>query len=123
MCDNKNQWGWGKKAEKKAETPYELAQKRVKAIKTFYESLFSYLLVCTVLITVNLATGGFPWVLFVIAFWGLDVFSKWGEAYDPNGFLSKTWEEQKIQEFMAEEEGYQKPKRKPKEDYFETDYR
>ena len=85
-----------------ANEEYKRAQEQVQSLKGFYANLISYAAVNFVLIVVNaITTPGEWWFYWVTIFWGiglifhaLDVFTLRGK------YLSKEWEERKIQEVM-----------------------
>ena len=81
---------------------YFKAQKRVKEIKGFYIHLFIYCLIIPIIIFVNLKyVPGFHWFWFSILGWGMGLFFHWLGIF---GFrllgFGKNWEQQKIKEFM-----------------------
>ena len=98
---------------------YELARQRVKAIKRFYSALMRHISTIGILVALNLTITDIPWwIVGVVAVTGgINLVRKWIEAYTPNRFLSKSWEERKIQEIVAQERG-EKPKRGSASDYF-----
>jgi len=81
---------------------YQLAKDKVQRIRTFYYSLFSYLLVLSGLAALNYYLDGFrnPWVLWVALFWGLGLLLKGIQLFGRAPFLGKEWEERKIREYM-----------------------
>lgn len=116
--DTDENWD-GEIKTKAAPSDYDLARQRVKRIKRFYLSLFRYVVILGILITLNLTKTDFPnWIIWMVAvFGGLSLMRKWIEAYTPNAFLSKSWEERKIQAIVAQERG-EKLKRGNTSDYF-----
>ncbi|MEO9570144.1 MAG: 2TM domain-containing protein [Polaribacter sp.] len=89
---------------------YLKAKKRVKDIKGFYVHLFVYLLTMPIVIIVNLMfVPGFHFFWFAVLGWFIGVFFHWLAVFGFNkiGF-SKEWEENKIKEFMQEQNKYNK---------------
>ncbi len=80
------------------------AKKRVKQIKEFYSHLFTYILVNSILITLNLfnSKGGY-WFIYPLLGWGIGLFSHAANTFHVIPFLGKNWEDRKIQQFMDEE--------------------
>jgi len=85
----------------------ERAEKRVQEIKAFYIHLTVYVLVCTMLVVIDLATGssgttflGLNWAYWPILGWGIAVAINAGSVF----FQSSDWDERKVDEFMEREE-------------------
>ncbi|MCW4470573.1 2TM domain-containing protein [Flavobacterium sp. MFBS3-15] len=82
----------------------ERARKRVKEIKSFYINLALYCTIIPILIIINLTfTPGFYWFFFSMAGWGLGLLFHGMAAFNYVPFLSKDWEERKLQQFMEED--------------------
>lgn len=79
---------------------YEIARKRVEALKCFYTHLTIYLIFVVVFVWLNLTSSNFPWAIFPIAGWGLGVLGHASETFNYNIFFGKQWEERKIREMM-----------------------
>jgi len=94
---------------------YERAQKRVKEIKDFYTHVVVYIAVIGFLAIINLMTSSFPWVVFPAGGWGIGLVIHGFTTFFIEGPWGAAWEERKIRELMAKEDG-----RKVKnEDYFQ----
>ncbi|MCJ1805519.1 MULTISPECIES: 2TM domain-containing protein [Flavobacterium] len=82
---------------------YEKARKKVKEIKDFYSHLISYLCINTFFIFINLKySSNHIWFFYPMLGWGIGLFFHGLKVYDFS-FISKNWEERKIQEFIEEE--------------------
>lgn len=79
---------------------YKRAKRRVAEIRVFYRSLASYVGVIALLFVASRLTGGGWWFVWVMPFWGFSVAAQGWKLFGPNHFLSKDWEERKIQEEM-----------------------
>jgi len=79
---------------------YKRAQARVTEIKEFYSHLGTFLVVCTLLLLINIYTGGFYWVVFPVAGWGIGILSHASKTFEWNPFFSKDWERRKIEEYI-----------------------
>ena len=89
------------------------AKLKVKKIKEFYQHLTVYLLINTVLILINLGifqTGVLDWsipkwsMFTTPFFWGIGLFFHWLGVFHNNFSFFKNWEEQKIKQFMEEQD-------------------
>lgn len=84
---------------------YEKAKDRVKEMKSFFGSLYTYLGVNAFLIFINYRTGwDHKWFFYPLIGWGIGLFFHYLEVFDKNPFLSKDWEKRKIKELMQEED-------------------
>lgn len=91
------------------EERYFHAKKKVDEIKGFYGNLVSYVLVNCGLLTINLLTSPkHLWFYWPLLGWGIGVLFHGLKVFNYMPFLGKNWEEQKIKQFMAEEEKSQK---------------
>ncbi|CAL2084586.1 2TM domain-containing protein [Tenacibaculum sp. 190524A02b] len=102
------------KNELTKERKYILAKKRVEKIKGFYWHAVAYVIVnvfISSVIVIGLmsdegdtfkdAISNFG-VYATWLFWGIGLFFHWLGVFGSRIFFSKNWEEQKIQEFMNE---------------------
>lgn len=80
------------------------AKKKVKALRSFYNSLIAYCIVIPLLVWVNYNTSNFPWVIFPAVGWGIGLIAKWSCINGYNPILGKAWEERKIKELMNSKE-------------------
>ncbi len=84
---------------------YNRAKKRVEEIKGFYWHLAAYIIVIPVIIFINYKTSWeFKWFWFSAGGWGIGLFAHAFSVFWINGFLGKSWEQRKIQQFMREDE-------------------
>jgi len=81
---------------------YRRALERVGHEKSFYQSIFSYVLVVGALARLNYWLDQFrnPWVLWVAVFWGLGILLQGFRLFGRLPFLGKDWEARKIREYM-----------------------
>ncbi|WBV59303.1 2TM domain-containing protein [Chryseobacterium camelliae] len=80
---------------------YEKAQKRVKEIKSFYANLFSYAIVITFLVILNLITSPkHLWFYWPMLGWGIGVAAHGISVFS----IGRTWEEKKIREILEKED-------------------
>lgn len=87
------------------EERYFHAKKKVVEIRGFYENLVSYVLVNIGLFTINLLTNpNHLWFYWPLLGWGIGLMFHGLKVFNYMPFLGKDWEEQKIKEFMAEDE-------------------
>ncbi|WP_340202604.1 2TM domain-containing protein [Ascidiimonas sp. W6] len=84
---------------------YMKAKEKVEAVKSFYSSLFSYVVFISLLGALNYYIDGwnYPWFLWAALGWGIGLFFKGIKAFRFNPFFNKDWEERKIKEFMNED--------------------
>jgi len=83
---------------------YQKAKKQVEEIKGFYVHLMAYGVVMCVLVFINLKyTPEHLWFLYSTSGWGLGLFFHAVKAFNWFPFMSKNWEEKKLQQFMNEE--------------------
>lgn len=80
---------------------YEKAQKRVKEIKSFYGNLFSYVIVITFLIILNLITSPkHLWFYWPMLGWGIGIAAHAISVFS----IGRTWEERKIREILEKQD-------------------
>lgn len=84
---------------------YRRARGRVKAIKGFHIHLLVFAAVMSLLFVINLATSGTWWVQLPLLGWGAGLAAHAAVAFGPARFLGPDWEERKIRESMAREQG------------------
>ena len=89
---------------------YFRAKKRVASIKKFYSSVLSALFTIFIVGAINYYIDEWrhPWFLWVVFGLGLSLAIRAFKIFDLNPFVSKDWEERKIQEFMKQEEKQQR---------------
>lgn len=87
------------------ENKYFRAKERVEAVKKFYSSLISYVLVISFLAGLNYYTDqwNYPWFLWAAFGWGIGLVFHAVKAFSLNPFFGRGWEERKIKEFMNDE--------------------
>ncbi|WP_294821635.1 2TM domain-containing protein [uncultured Flavobacterium sp.] len=82
----------------------ERARKRVKEIRSFYINLALYCTIIPAITIINLVfTPEFHWFYFSMAGWGLGILFHGMAAFNFVPFLSRDWEERKLQQFMEED--------------------
>ncbi|MDX5583756.1 MAG: 2TM domain-containing protein [Aureibaculum sp.] len=88
------------------ENKYLKAKKRVEELKGFYSNLIAYVLVISFLAGINYYSSGWdhPWFLWPAFGWGIGIVFHAIGVFRMNPFLSKDWEQRKINEFMQEDE-------------------
>jgi hypothetical protein len=87
-----------------SEDRYVKAQKRVEDLKGFYGNLTAYSIVNTALIILNLVLSPkHLWFLFPLLGWGIGVAIHAMSVFNYMPFLSRNWEEKKIQELINKE--------------------
>jgi len=80
---------------------YEKAQKRVKEIKGFYSNLFSYVIVISFLVTINLITSPkHLWFYWPMLGWGIGIAAHAISVFS----IGRTWEEKKIREILEKQD-------------------
>lgn len=83
------------------EKAYEMARKKVKQLKVFYQNLGMYVVICAFLVALNLYQNPkYLWSLWVVFGWGFALALQAVRVFLPNLFFSKQWEERKIKEFL-----------------------
>jgi len=88
---------------------YQRAKKRVKKIRGFYTHLFIYIVVNVIVILLDsnrryVVDGNLQfWAFANIFFWGIGLFVHWASVFGPKLFLTKKWEERKIEELMKKD--------------------
>jgi hypothetical protein len=97
---------------------YQRAKKRARELREFYSNLGSYVTINLILLVIDAISGGGWWFYWVTIFWGIGILFHAMRLFGGFPKLDKDWEERKIREIMAREEGG-KPKRTTTEDYFD----
>lgn len=83
---------------------YQKAKKQVEEIKGFYVHLLVYVVVMCVLVFINLKyTPEHLWFVYSMLGWGLGLFFHAVKVFNWFPFMSKNWEEKKLQQYMDEE--------------------
>ena len=83
---------------------YQKAKKQVEEIKGFYVHLMAYVVVMCVLVFINLKyTPEHLWFVYSMLGWGLGLFFHAVKVFNWFPFMSKNWEEKKLQQYMDEE--------------------
>ena len=83
---------------------YQKAKKQVEEIKGFYGHLLVYVVVMCVLVFINLKyTPDHLWFVYSMLGWGLGLFFHAVKVFNWFPFMSKNWEEKKLQQYMDEE--------------------
>ena len=83
---------------------YYQAKKRVEAIKGFYGNLIAYIIFNGFFLVLNLLTSPNElWFYWPLLGWGVGVLFHGMKVFNYSPFLSKDWEERKLNEFMEEE--------------------
>lgn len=87
---------------------YNMAYRRVKRIKGFYNHLLAYLVFNTIIIYTNHGheSGAEFWqfqTFAVVFFWGIGLAAHAASVFGRNLFFSSGWEERKIRELMDKE--------------------
>ncbi|MEN9488490.1 MAG: hypothetical protein RL494_755 [Bacteroidota bacterium] len=91
------------------EIRYQEALQRVKKIKGFYTHLIVYIVINTIIFTLNVqhqkeGESIFQFDNFGTAlFWGIGLVAHGLSVFLPNFVLTKNWEERKIKELMEKE--------------------
>ncbi|NND51658.1 MAG: histidine kinase [Flavobacteriaceae bacterium] len=84
---------------------YVRARKHVDELKEFYYSLISYVLVIPFLIFINYQTSWhFQWFWFPLFGWGIGLCFHAYKVFVNDGVFGRSWESNKIKQFMQEEE-------------------
>lgn len=90
------------------QSSYQQAQKKVKAIREFYEHLMVFILVTVILIAINLTTSPeYLWFIWAVMGWGIGVVAHGMKAFAVSPFFNKEWEERKIKEILDKEKNKQ----------------
>lgn len=85
----------------KNDEAYERAKKRVEEIKGFYAHLIVFIVVNTVLITINLlVTPRLLWFIIPLCGWGIGLFFHAVFGFGLFGIFTREWEERKIKQYM-----------------------
>jgi hypothetical protein len=85
---------------------YLRARKHVEDVRGFYTHLGVYLIVNTLLFTINYLTSpGAWWFYWVTLFWGVGIAFHALGVFVGDRIFGKDWEERKIREYMEREEG------------------
>ena len=91
---------------------YNMALKRVRKLKGFYNHLAAYLIFNTIIILTNnhgkLGTAAFwQFQTFSIAFfWGIGLMAHAASVFGRNLFCGQQWEERKIKELMGKQKNH-----------------
>ena len=83
-----------------SELRYEAARQKVEEIKSFYVHAMVYGIVISLLFYLNYRTTSYLWVVFPLVGWGAGLIGHGLGAFGYVPFLSKSWEERKIKEFL-----------------------
>ena len=85
---------------------YYRAKERVATLKKFYSKALSALVAIIIVGAINyyLNEWRHPWFLWLVLGLGLSLTLRALKIFNLNPFVSKDWEERKIQEFMKQEE-------------------
>jgi hypothetical protein len=85
---------------------YFRAKERVATIRNFYEKVLSSIVTIFIVGAINyyLDEWRHPWFLWVVFGLSISLILKALKIFNLNPFVSKDWEERKIQEFMKQEE-------------------
>ncbi|GEC79448.1 histidine kinase [Flavobacterium aquatile] len=83
---------------------YQKAKKQVEEIKGFYVHFMAYIVIMCVLVFINLKyTPEHLWFVYSMLGWGLGLFFHAVKVFNWFPFMSKNWEEKKLQQYMDEE--------------------
>ena len=101
------------------ENKYEIARKRVKAKKAFFEHLSTFLGMATFFLVLNIFTSyGRWWFYWPILGWGIAVLAHYVEVFGIPGVgqLDSAWEERAIQKELDKLNSEDGQSKKPTED-------
>jgi len=88
---------------------YQRAKKQVAEIKGFYIHLLWFIVGNGICIFINLKySPEHLWFFWPLLGWGIGLLSHAAKTFNWFPFFSKQWEEQKIKEFMEQENNEQK---------------
>jgi two-component system, LytTR family, sensor kinase len=81
-------------------------RERVQKLGDFYRNLMAYCIAIPIMVLVNgfLVPRSGPWSLVVAGIWGLILGVQALQTFVLRGWLSKNWEERKIEELMRREQ-------------------
>ncbi|NQX82868.1 MAG: 2TM domain-containing protein [Flavobacteriaceae bacterium] len=83
------------------EDKYLRAKEKLDNLKGFYYNLVSYCLVIPTLVFINFRFSPHEiWFYYPMTGWGIGIFFHALHTFGRNPFISKDWEQRKIQEFM-----------------------
>lgn len=78
------------------------AFRQVRKLRGFYVHLFQYVMVVGLLTVINVAfSPGSPWVLWVIAGWGLGILSHAFAVFRPSWVLGPHWERAQVEKRLG----------------------
>ncbi|MBQ0788080.1 MAG: 2TM domain-containing protein [Oceanihabitans sp.] len=88
---------------------YDNAKKRVGQLKGFYWHLLSYIVInIVILIMISRSVDSEHFWTFnvfsTVFYWGIGIFFHFMGVFGKNVFLSKNWEDKKVQEYIEKEE-------------------
>jgi uncharacterized membrane protein YjjP (DUF1212 family) len=85
---------------------FEIAQQKVKKIKSFYNHLFVFMVVhFFISVAVYTSFGNLKKLLILsVLGWGIGLFVHALKTFQWNPFINKEWEQRKIQEFLKEQD-------------------
>lgn len=84
---------------------YLRAQEKTQELKSFYFSLFVYVIINSGLVYIWYAYSGtnFQWFWFPVLAWGLGLIFKAVKVYDLNFLFGNQWEQKQIQKYLKNE--------------------
>lgn len=87
------------------QSKYFRASERVAELKEFYTRCFRGFVAIVIVAAINyyLNKWDYPWFLWVVFGVGLSLLIRAFRIYALNGFMGRSWEERKIQQFMDED--------------------
>jgi transcriptional regulator with XRE-family HTH domain len=78
------------------------AFRHVRKLRGFYVHVFQYVMVVGLLTVINIAVSPrFPWVLWVIAGWGLGLLSHAFAVFRPSWVLGPQWERDQVEKRLG----------------------
>jgi two-component system, LytTR family, sensor kinase len=84
----------------------EQIRERVQKLGDFYRNLMAYCIAIPIMVLANglLVPRSGPWSLVVAAIWGVILAVQALQTFVLRGWLSKNWEERKIEELMRRDQ-------------------